>query len=297
MLLSNFSLLSRCLKQDNAGLCIAPLGLIYKTPWFIKSLWKTENNIKEWKGMASVKEHYDNLLAPYYSWISGGSGLKFGENRKFFQSHGIRPALSGVAADLGAGSGFQSIPLSQSGFKVIAIDWSHDLLMELKAHAEGMSIVTIEDNLLNFTAYIPKNIELIVCMGDTLTHLQTLEEVQILIEDARQALEDNGHLILGFRDLTSELKNLDRFIAVRSGSKKIFTCFLEYEKNHIKVHDIIHEKTGDQWVMKKSYFRKLRISPLWIKDCLLKAGFAIENLDIDNGMITIIARNLKCLKQ
>jgi hypothetical protein len=30
---------------------------------------------------------------------------------------------------------------------------------------------------------------------------------------------------------------------------------------------------------------------------LLKAGFAIENLDIDNGMITIIARNLKCLKQ
>jgi hypothetical protein len=84
---------------------------------------------------------------------------------------------------------------------------------------------------------------------------------------------------------------------VRSGSKKIFTCFLEYEKNHIKVHDIIHEKTGDQWVMKKSYFRKLCISPLWIKDCLLKAGFAIENLDIDNGMITIIARNLKCLKQ
>ena len=231
------------------------------------------------------------MLAPYYSWICGGSELKFEENRKFFKSHRIRPALSGVAVDLGAGSGFQSIPLSQSGFKVIAIDLSQDLLMELKAQAEGLSIVTVEDNLLNFCEHIPRAIELIVCMGDTLTHLQTLEEVEILIEYAFQSLEYNGHLILGFRDLTPELNKLDRFIPVRSDSAKIFTCFLEYEKDHVRVYDIIHERTGNQWVMKKSYFKKLRISIQWLNDCLLKAGFTIENLDIDKGMITIIARS------
>ena len=243
--------------------------------------------------MASVKEHYDKLLAPYYSWICGGCELKFEENRKFFQSSGIRPALSGVAVDLGAGSGFQSIPLSQAGFKVFAIDLSHDLLAELKSHARGLSIATVEDNLLNFTEHVPRNIELIVCMGDTITHLQTHDEVQILLEDAAEVMEANGRLLLGFRDLTAELKNLDRFIAVRSDSKNIFTCFLEYEKNHVKVHDIIHEKTGEQWVMRKSYFRKLRISPQWMSDCLLKTGFSVEKINIDNGMITIIARNLK----
>jgi 2-polyprenyl-3-methyl-5-hydroxy-6-metoxy-1,4-benzoquinol methylase len=243
--------------------------------------------------MAGVKAHYDKLLAPYYTWICGGCELKFEENRIFFQSHGIRPALSGTAVDLGAGSGFQSVPLSEAGFKVFAIDLSHDLLTELKSHGEGLSIVTIEDNLLNFTEHIPENVELIVCMGDTITHLQTHAEVQILLENAARVIEDNGHLILGFRDLTAELNNLDRFIAVRSDSKNIFTCFLEYEKKHVKVHDIIHEKTGDQWVMKKSYFRKLRISPQWISDCLLKAGFKIEKLDTDNEMITIIARNPK----
>lgn len=245
--------------------------------------------------MASVKEHYDNLLAPFYSWICGGSELKFEENRKFFQSYGIRPALSGVAVDLGAGSGFQSIPLSEAGFRVIAIDLSHDLLMELKSHAAGLPIVTVEDNLLNFAEHISGNIELIVCMGDTITHLQTLEEVRSLLENAGRAIEDNGHLILNFRDLTAELKDLERFILLRSGSKKIFTCFLEYEKNHVKVNDIVHEKAQDRWVMKKSYFRKLRISPQWVNDCLLKAGFAIEKLSNDNGMITIIARNLKPL--
>ena len=240
--------------------------------------------------MTSVKDHYDNLLAPFYSWISGGSESKFEENRKFFQSHRICPTLSGVAVDLGAGSGFQSIPLAQSGFKVIAIDLSHDLLMELKAHAEELSIVTIEDNLLNFTAHIPRNIELIVCMGDTLTHLQSLEEVLTLIENACQTLEDNGLLILGFRDLTAELKNMERFIPVRSDSDRIFTCFLEYEKNHVKVHDIIYERNANRWVMKKSYFRKLRISPQWVKDCLLKSCLAIEEFSNDNGVITIVAR-------
>ena len=123
--------------------------------------------------MASVQEHYDNFLAPHYSWIYGGAELKFEENRNFFQSHDIRPHLSGVAVALGAGSGFQSMPLSQAGFKVTAIDLNHALLMELKSHATGLPIKTIEDNLLNFAKHLDGDVELIVCMGDTITHLQT----------------------------------------------------------------------------------------------------------------------------
>jgi len=241
--------------------------------------------------MAGISEHYDNLLAPYYSWISGGAELKFEENRKFFQTRAIRPALSGTAVDLGAGSGFQSIPLSKAGFEVIAIDGCRDLLMELKTYAQGISIITIEDDLLNFTAHIPGKVELIVCMGDTLTHLKTLEEVRFLLEDARRALENNGRLILEFRDLTPELKNLDRFIPVRSDSNRIFTCFLEYEKNHVNVHDIIYARTGNRWLMKKSWFRKLRIPPQWMRDCLQTAGFAVENSEINGGMLTLIARS------
>ena len=75
--------------------------------------------------MADVKAHYDNLLAPYYSWIFGGLESKLEENRNFFRGHGIQPVLSGVAMDLGAGCGFQSIPLAEAGFKVTAIDISH----------------------------------------------------------------------------------------------------------------------------------------------------------------------------
>ncbi len=240
--------------------------------------------------MASVKEHYDNLLASCYSWMCGGSGLKLKKNRAFFQDHSIRPAHSAAAVDLGAGSGFQAIPLAEAGFNVTAIDVSRDLLAELNKTAGQLPIKTIQDDLLNFAEHSPAKNEIIVCMGDTLTHLKTLAEVKELIHSVYGALEKEGLLILGFREMTVELTQLDRFIPVRSDSNRIFTCFLEYEKKHVKVHDILYEKTADQWKMKKSFFRKLRISSQWAKECLLKAGFNVEKYDIENGMITIIAR-------
>lgn len=88
--------------------------------------------------MAHVRQHYDDHLAPYYTWICGGAQQKFSENRKFFRRHRAHPRGSGVALDLGAGSGFQTIPLAEAGFRVVAIDASHQLLAELKLNARGL---------------------------------------------------------------------------------------------------------------------------------------------------------------
>jgi ubiquinone/menaquinone biosynthesis C-methylase UbiE len=240
--------------------------------------------------MSGVKEHYDNLLAPYYSWICGGSDLKLKENRAFFHDHNVHPERSAAAVDLGAGCGFQSIPLAESGFNVTAIDVSRDLLAELRKNAEGLPIVTIEDNLLNFTEHSPAKIEIIVCMGDTLTHLNSRDEVRKLINTVYPVLEEQGLFILGFRDLTTELTELDRFITVKSDSKRIFTCFLEFEKKQVKVHDILYEAADNKWNIKKSFYRKLRISEQWTNECLRDAGFTIEKCDNQNGMLTILAR-------
>ena len=240
--------------------------------------------------MASVKEHYDNLLASCYSWMCGGSNFVLKKNRTFFQVHGIRPTNSANAVDLGAGSGFQAIPLAEAGFNVTAVDVSRDLLRELNIATGRLPIRTIQDDLLNFAEHSPAKVEIIVCMGDTLTHLKTLAEVEELINNIHGALENEGLLILGFRDMTAELTRLDRIIPVRSDSDRIFTCFLEYDKTHVKVHDILYEKTDDHWEMKKSFYRKLRVSSQWTQKFLLKVGFKVEKYDIENGMVTIIAR-------
>ena len=65
-------------------------------------------------------------------------------------------------------------------------------------------------------------------MGDTLTHLDAIKDVQALLDKVFFALETGGCLVLSFRDLSQELVALDRFIPVRSNEKTIFTCFLEF---------------------------------------------------------------------
>jgi SAM-dependent methyltransferase len=239
--------------------------------------------------MVTVKEHYENHLAKYYSWMSGGFSKKLEENRKFFKDHNLWPRSSRVAVDLGAGSGFQSIPLSELGYQVIAIDSSNQLLAELKENAKDLSIEIINDDLLNFSKHSPDTVELIVCMGDTLTHLNTHQNIRKLLRSVYNALEIGGQVVLTFRDLTTELKGLDRFVPVRNDANTIFTCFLEYEKDYVRVYDIIYEKKHNQWKLKKSMFNKIRISPQWARKNLQEFGFKVETYDIYNGVVCIIA--------
>ena len=174
----------------------------------------------------NTKAHYEKHLAEYYSWIYGGADQKIEENNIFFEKHSIKPISSKVAIDLGCGSGFQSIPLAKAGFKVVAVDFSKKLIDELKNGSLGLSIDPIEADILDFNIYKGKNPELIVCMGDTLTHLPDLDSVSNLIANSYKELQKNGKLILSFRDLTFELQGKDRFIPVRSDENTIFTCFL-----------------------------------------------------------------------
>ena len=239
--------------------------------------------------MSTVTEHYENLLAEYYSWMFGDFNARVEANAQFFRSNNIRPGTSGTAVDLGAGPGYQSIALAQLGFKVTAIDLSQKLLDELKQRSGMHPITVIQDDILNVNRHCPAPVELIVCMGDTLPHLNSLENVALLFEQAGWSLVPGGKFVLTFRDLTLELKGLDRFIPVRSDADTLFTCFLEYGPDHVQVHDLVYERKNDTWQFRKSSYSKLRISFEWAVDRLKQAGFAVKSSERDKGMITIIA--------
>ncbi len=84
--------------------------------------------------MATVEAHYQDVLSGVYSWMLGGFDIQLAKNRSFFENRHIQPKGSGVAVDLGAGCGFQSIPLAEIGYSVTAIDLDDNLLRELKAN-------------------------------------------------------------------------------------------------------------------------------------------------------------------
>ncbi|NKB36876.1 MAG: methyltransferase domain-containing protein [Gammaproteobacteria bacterium] len=241
--------------------------------------------------MAAVSEHYDSLLGEIYSWFTGGFEENAKKNRAFFDKYNIHPRLGKRALDLGAGPGVQSIPLAQFGYEVTAIDTSEHLLGELRGHAEklGLHIDIIHDDMLGFPEYVISPVELIVCMTDTIVHVESKELVTELFGKAYSALEKEGQFVLTFRDLSFELSELDRFIPLKSDDNRIFSCFLEYQQDSVKVHDLIYRKENDVWQFDKSFYHKLRLSVNWVEESLVNSGFRIRVSDSLKGFTHLIA--------
>lgn len=242
---------------------------------------------------ATAKEHYENLLADHYEWMFGMPfEAKVAEQQAILDEFAASEGAGGLALDLGCGSGFQSIALSDRGYEVLAIDTSEKLLARLAARIGSRNIVTKQADLRELDSLIrPGSLEIAVCMGDTLTHLRSRTEVSQLFQSVACALKPGGKFVITYRDLASgELSGIDRFIPVRADDRRVMTCFLEYETAEtVVVHDLINVRDDDgKWTLHKSSYRKLRIPVEWVATELSRAGLPVTRRN-EGRMATIAA--------
>lgn len=237
--------------------------------------------------MTTVEKHYAELLAPIYVWMAGGLEAALAAGAADVASY---VPGSGLAIDLGAGFGMHALPLARGGYDVVAIDTSPELLGVLERNAPGLSVRAIEADLLDFKRYADGSAKLIVCLGDTLTHLASPAAVERLFADCAACLAPDGRLVLTFRDYTRPAVDDARFIPVRSDERRIHTCFLETRGERMRVHDIVHERGDDGgWRMRVSSYEKLRLDPAWVEAALRRAGLAAEVSPGPRGMVRVEA--------
>jgi SAM-dependent methyltransferase len=230
--------------------------------------------------MADSVTHYRVLLAKHYCWMLGKAFEDaVTEQRKEFTELGIGPGRYGFAVDLGCGPGHQAAALADLGFgRVLALDTSQILLDELMEHKGERPIEPICDDILRLAQYVPKaSADMVVCMGDTLPHLETVAQARALMEACWQALRPSGRLLLTFRDYSQALQGLDRIIPVRLDADKLMTCILNYATDHVEVTDLIYTRAGAGWDLHKSSYRKLRLASDEVVALLSSLGFAVTS--------------------
>ena len=239
--------------------------------------------------MASVEDHYSNLLAPIYLWMAGGIDAALAQGADDVAQYVPVRTDENVAIDLGAGFGMHSIPLARSAYTVTAIDSSPALLAELRKYSEGLSVRAVEADLLHFRSHLSAPANLVLCMGDTITHVQDKASVERLFRDVANALAPAGRFVVTFRDYTNPSSGEARFIPVRSDADRIHTCFLEETPQYMVVHDLLHERRGTSWSMRVSSYRKLRLSPGWITAALERTGLSVKVASGPRGMLRVTA--------
>ncbi|MEL7586072.1 MAG: class I SAM-dependent methyltransferase [Prolixibacteraceae bacterium] len=236
----------------------------------------------------TTKEHYQNYLGNFYSWMTGDFDRSVDEFVWFCKENGITPQNTTSAIDLGAGNGIQTVALAKLGFNVTAIDFTEQLLAELRENAGTLQISVVNDDIRNLKTYAHLKPELIVCWGDTITHLESPYEIEQFISEASGILSPKGKLVLSFRDYSKALHNTQRFIPVKSEASRILTCMLEYFEDKVRVTDLLHELENGNWKQKISSYYKIRLSKETAIKLLKSYGFNVLYEQTERGIIKVI---------
>jgi SAM-dependent methyltransferase len=240
--------------------------------------------------MQSAGAHYQTHLGPIYSWMLGDLKAAFARAAAEIDELKLGPAAGAPAVDLGAGLGLHALPLARRGFKVTAIDSCQVLLDELQLQGGGLPIVVHNADLLDFRSHVKERPAVILCMGDTLTHLPSMKSVESLLGSVAGSLASAGVFATTFRDYaTKTLEGDARFIPVRADELRILTCFLEYAGEHVTVYDVLNSKEQDRWRQSVSSYPKLRLAPEWVVAKLTELGFSgVRRDSTANGMVRIV---------
>lgn len=240
--------------------------------------------------MTTTLDHYDAHLGPIYTWMMGDMDAAFARSNEELDSLDLPKLDAGTAVDLGAGFGLHAIPLAQRGYSVTAIDTYEPLLAELRARSAALPITCVNADLLAFGVHVHSTIDLVLCMGDTLTHLADSFLVESLFAQVAESLARDGIFVATFRDYVSAPLQADqRFMLVHSDAHRVLTCFLECQQQHVSVHDLLLEWKDGRWQQRVSSYQKLRLAPEWVVSRLANCGLTVRRDSGRGGMVRIVA--------
>ena len=132
----------------------------------------------------SISKYYSEIF-PYnpmqLQFVKGGAG----------ELHGKR------ILDIGCATGELAFQLATQGAQVTGIDLNEDLLNQAKALKTHPNLHFQFGNMLNLkTDFITKEFDMVLCFGNTLVHLQTLELMQQMLDGVFAILKRGGQLLL-----------------------------------------------------------------------------------------------------
>lgn len=133
--------------------------------------------------------------------------------------------------------------------------------------------------------------DLIVCMGDTLTHLPEPANVAALLARVARRLAPGGRFFATFRDFTRLPAGEARFIPVRAKATRLLTCFLEDQGDRVRVHDLLHERADAQapWTLRVGSYPKLKLAPAALVGICEGAGMRAAIEPGPRGMLRLVA--------
>lgn len=174
-----------------------------------------------------VSDFYDEMIDP---------GKSIFNKKKFFEKY--NPSK---AADLGCGSGNDTIALAETGFIVDAFDPSIKMVQLVKNKS---AIKKLNVNVYNYSiADIPNKFynkySFIVCFGNTFANISK-DEFEESISKIYSLLRKDGIAFIQLMNFTKLLQNQKKIIGISKKENLRYIRFYEYNKNLIYFNILVY---------------------------------------------------------
>lgn len=143
--------------------------------------------------------NFYNILSKYYDYI-------FTLDKKTLEFLSDEMTDDEKVLDVACGTGTYAIALEQKGLKVIGVDLDHEMIEKAKEKSSGKNINFFVENMTKLKErFLPEEFNNIYCIGNSIVHLNSKEEIFNTIKDFYDLLGKGGHVAVG-------IINYDRII-------------------------------------------------------------------------------------
>lgn len=241
---------------------------------------------------------YDEI-SKYYDYIFpvGQQQIKF-----ISESAGIPPR---AILDVACGSGGYSIELAKKGYNVAAVDLEEKMveMAKQKAESSGAEIRAFACDMRELAQKIKERFDCIFCIGNSIVHIGSAEEITKALSQMNGLLEDDGSLVLQIINYDRILKyGINELPSIRNNEIGLeFVRKYEYNRarNIINFNTTLTVAAGNR---KEEFINTVELLPLASSDmrnALEEAGFGnIEfygdfsgaEYNVDSYMLVVRAR-------
>ena len=192
--------------------------------------------------------------------------------------------------DLACGSGRHAVAFAKSGFEVIGIDLSPHMIAAATRHAEenDVSVQFHTADMSNVNTMVTGSFDLILCLGNSLALLPSIDTLKATLKSAYRLLTKNGYLVTQTLNFEEIRHNQFRFFPLKSGitaagNEVIFARFFEPFSNKstgtMVFTGFIKTKTG--WKTKTHTHQVLQITQPLMNELLTTSGFTNKQFFAD----------------
>ena len=175
--------------------------------------------------MLSNNSFFDELSSDYDQMVSFDKAV---ENKKKNLKNFITSEMK-FAADLGCGSGADSIALVSSGLKVTAFDPSIEMLEVAKKNAERakMNVTFYNQSIDSISEDFDNQFDLVVSLGNTFANIDREQLINSLLR-CKQMLKPKGTLLIQVLNYEKILNEKQRIVNITEGVNKFFIRFYDF---------------------------------------------------------------------